>query len=73
MTSLDFLYFALGIGFLSLAGFVSYAAYQAALTLKAARRIIEDVEDTVLDFVMLKDGMKMGVLSVLTNLFRPRR
>lgn len=43
-------------------GFVSYAAYQTAETMKAIRKVVEDVEDTTADWRQLKNTMKSGLL-----------
>lgn len=68
MTSQDFFYYALGIGFLILVGFLSYAAYNLSLTLKELTPILKKLGDLTKDIDNLKNYAKTGIL-FLTNLF----
>lgn len=62
MVSLDFLYYSLGIGFLILVGFVSYAAFTLSQTLKESTSILEKVDDMAKDAEELKNYIKRGIL-----------
>lgn len=65
LTSQDLLNITLSLGFIVLVGFISYAAYQLALTLKALRYVAQDLEDTA-------NGVRMGALSLVRALFGRR-
>ncbi len=72
MTSLDVLYYALALGFLVLVGFISYMAYEAALTLKSLRgtlghvdNIVSNVDDLTTDVGNLKNQLKLGYWSLI--------
>ena len=62
MLSLNFLYYSLGIGFLILVGFLSYAAFTLSQTLKKSTSILEKVDDLVRDAEELKNFIKNGIL-----------
>ena len=72
MVSQDFLFYSLGIGFLILVGFVSYAAYNLSLTLKELTSILTKVDDIAQDAEDLKNYIKKGIMSFL-NLFVARK
>lgn len=73
MQSLDVLYFSLSIGFLVLAGFISFAAFQLAQTLKSARLLIMDAKDIVKDVQAVKDGVTRGILQLISSFFRRKK
>lgn len=62
MIPLDFLYYSLGIGFLILVGFLSYAAISLSQTLKRMTSILVKVDDITKDVEDLKDFIKNGVI-----------
>ena len=63
---LDFLYYSLGIGFLILVGFLSYAAISLSQTLKRMTSILVKVDDITKDVNDLKDLIKSGILYLLS-------
>lgn len=66
MTSLNFLYYSLGIGFLILVGFISYAALSLSETLKRSTSILIKIDDLAQDADNLKNMIKNGVLGLLS-------
>ncbi len=66
MLSQDFLFYSLGIGFLVLVGFLSYAAYQLAQSLRTLNLILQNAEDITSDVDMIKNGVKFGFLNILS-------
>jgi hypothetical protein len=68
MVSLNFLYFSLGIGFLILVGFLSYAAFSLSKSLKKLTSILVKVDDVAKDADDLKNYVKQGI-SYLMNMF----
>ncbi len=68
MSSQDFLYCSLGIGFLILVGFLSYAAFSLSKTLKELTSILEKVDDITKDVDELKNIIKNGI-QYLMNMF----
>lgn len=64
MISLNFLYYSLGIGFLILVGFLSYAAFSLSKTLKKLTSILVKVDDVATDADELKNFIKSGILYV---------
>jgi hypothetical protein len=71
MVSLDFLYYALGIGFLILVGFLSYAALNLSKALKEITSILIKVDDFAKDAEELKNFIKYG-LTKLKELFEKK-
>lgn len=69
----NFFYAALGVGFLILVGFISYAAYQLSLTLKELRFLIEDVDDTARDIQTIKNEIKFGFIKLFGGILKLRR
>ena len=66
MTSYDFFNYSLGIGFLILAGFLSYAAFNLSQTLKNLSSVIEKVDDVAKDAEDLKNSIKSGILTLMS-------
>lgn len=64
MTYLEFLYLALGIGFLVLVGFLSHTLFQVSKTIKEIRPVLEDIRDIADDVRSAKDGIKFGFESL---------
>ncbi|MGA3292193.1 MAG: hypothetical protein ABSC49_03570 [Candidatus Microgenomates bacterium] len=62
MLSLNFLYYSLGIGFLILVGFLSYAAFSLSKTLKRLNSILIKVDDVASDAEELKNFLKSGII-----------
>jgi hypothetical protein len=62
MSSLNFLYYSLGIGFLILVGFLSYTLISLSQTLKRLTSILVKVDDITKDVGDLKDFIKNGIL-----------
>ena len=65
MISLNFLYYSLGIGFLILVGFLSYAVFNLAQTLKKSTSILAKVDDVAKDVEDLKNYIKQGILYLI--------
>jgi hypothetical protein len=68
MISLNFLYYSLGIGFLILVGFLSYAAFSLSKSLKELTSILVKVDDVAKDADELKNYIKNGII-YLKNMF----
>lgn len=66
MTSLNFLYYALGIGVLILVGFLSYAAFNLSQSLKKLTSILVKVDDVAKDADDLKNSIKQGILDLIS-------
>ncbi len=66
MMSLNFLYYSLGIGFLVLVGFLSYAAFNLSQTLKKLTSVLIKVDDVAKDADDLKNLIKSGVLGLVS-------
>jgi hypothetical protein len=62
MTSLDFLYICLAIGFISLCVFINMVLYQVLLTVKTARTTLEHIHSYTKDAVNMKDNLKLNAL-----------
>lgn len=73
MSALDFLYLSLAVGFLVLAFFISFAAFQLAKTLVSLRLVLEDIKDTTRDVSRLKNALKLGIFGLLATLIKKRR
>lgn len=70
MTTLDLLYICLGVGFLVLVGFLSYAAYQIGKTAKESRNVIANASNITDDVRALKDSIKAGILRPVIGILR---
>jgi len=68
MISQNFLYYSIGIGFLVLVGFLSWAAFSLSKTLRKLTSILEKVNDVAKDADNLKNYTKTGIL-YLVNMF----
>lgn len=66
MNSLNFLYYSLGIGFLVLVIFISYAFYNLSNILKKLTSILIKVDDITKDVNDLKNLVKNGILYLLS-------
>lgn len=72
MVSQDFLFYSLGLGFLVLVGFLSYAAYSLAQSLKTLTLVLKNAEDISNDIGELKNGIKFGLLNLLHIFFKKK-
>ncbi len=68
MTSQDFLYYSLAIGFIVLAGYLCYTLYHLAEALKSLKLLIDNIEDTAKDLNVIKNKIKLGALTTLGTL-----
>jgi hypothetical protein len=68
MVSQNFLYYALGVGFLILVGFLSWAIFSLSETLKKLTSILVKIDDVAKDADDLKNYVKSGIL-YLVNMF----
>ena len=66
MTPQDFLFYSLGIGFLILIGFLSYAAFSLSQTLKNLTSILVKIDDIAKDADDLKNKIKLGILNLMS-------
>jgi hypothetical protein len=66
MISQNFLYYSIGIGFLILVGFLSYAAFSLSKTLKKLTSILFKIDDVVKDANDLKNYIKQGILYLMS-------
>ncbi|HUC95077.1 MAG TPA: hypothetical protein VMR19_03715 [Candidatus Saccharimonadales bacterium] len=66
MISQNFLYYSLGIGFLILVGFSSYAFFSLSKSLKKLTSILIKVDDVVKDADDLKNYVKQGILYLMS-------
>lgn len=65
MTSQEFLYYSLAIGFIVLVGFTSYAMYHLAEALKSIKYLVDNIEDAAKDINLIKNKIKLGALTAL--------
>ena len=65
MSSQEFLYYSLAIGFIVLVGFFSFAMYHLAETLKSLKVLLDNIDDTAKDFNLIKNKIKLGALTVI--------
>jgi hypothetical protein len=72
MISQNFLYYSLGVGFLILVGFLSWAAFSLSKTLKRLTSILEKADDLAKDADDLKNYAKSGIM-YLVNLVIGKR
>lgn len=70
MVSLNFLYYSLGVGFLVLVGFLSYAAYNLSQTLKESTSILKKVDNIAKDAEELKNFIKNGIIYLKDMIFK---
>lgn len=70
MLSQNFLYYSLGIGFLVLVGFLSYAAFSLSKTLKRLTSILEKADALAKDADELRDFIKTGILYLKNMIFK---
>lgn len=76
ISSVDFFYYAISIGFLILVGFLCYAAYHVGSTLKSLKILIEELEENTREFNAIKNKVRMGVVAAIgsvVKLFLQRR
>lgn len=66
MNTQDLLVYTFGIGFLVLMGFLSYAAYWLAQSLKRLTSILQNAENVTNDVSMFKNWIKLGLLNLLS-------
>lgn len=70
MTSLDFLYISLGVGFLVLVGFISNLLRQVTATLNKADHIVENIGETTDSVMGIKDTLSSSMLRVISKLLK---
>jgi hypothetical protein len=76
MTSQDFLFFSLAVGFIILASFVSFAFLQLAQTLRSLKQVLDSAGSISRDVEAVKDQIKSGALTAFLttlNLFLRKR
>lgn len=67
MATQDFLFYALGIGFLVLVGFLSYASYWLAQSLKALTRTVQNAESITSDIFALRNWLEFSFLKLIST------
>ncbi|OGE14650.1 hypothetical protein A2111_02505 [Candidatus Daviesbacteria bacterium GWA1_38_6] len=65
MSSQEFLYYSLAIGFIVLVGFISFAMFHLAESLKSLKVLLENIDDTTKDFNLIKNKIKLGALTAI--------
>jgi len=76
MITQDVLYLSIAFGFIVLTAFVSFAAFQLAVTLKSLRQVLDSVGDISKDIEAVKNQIKTGVLTAFLtglNIFLKKR
>jgi hypothetical protein len=73
MSSQEFLFYALGIGFLVLVGYSCYLLYNLTQAVKTLKSVIEDAEDITKDVSKLKNTIKLGLFNLLSSLIKKGR
>ena len=68
MSSVDFMNYSIGLGFLVLAGFASYAFYNLSQALKESTSILTKVDEITKDVNDVKNLIKHGI-SYLVSMF----
>lgn len=68
MSSLDFLYIVIALGFIVFVACIAYLTYLFSNTLKSLQRVIDKVEDTASDISMVREGIKYGAISLFSTL-----
>lgn len=66
MDSVSFLNYSVGLGFLVLAGFISFAFYRLSKSLKEVAAILSKVDDITKDVESLKEIIKSGILYLVS-------
>lgn len=72
ITSLDFLYIILAIGFAILVGFIAYAVFRLGQTLTMIKEILIDVKDTTSDVRMFRNQIKSTILGIISAILKRR-
>lgn len=70
MSSLDFLYISLGVGFLTLVGFLCYLIMKVVQTIEKAQEVIENFENTADGVLNFKDKLKSSTLRVVSKFLK---
>jgi hypothetical protein len=70
VTSQEFLYYSLAIGFIILVGFISFTMYHLAKALESLKVLIDNIEDTAKDINIIKNRIKLGALTGLVTFLR---
>lgn len=70
MTSLDFLYISLGVGFLVLVGFLSNLIRQMTVTLTKADHIVDNIGETTDSVMSVKDALSSSTLRVISKFLK---
>ena len=72
MDSVTFLNYSLGVGFIVLVGFVSFAFYNLSKSLKEVTSILSKVDSITKDVESLKDIIKSGI-TYLVSMFSNKK
>lgn len=65
MSTQDFFYLVASFGFIILVGFISYAAFHLARTLKSLKLLIDQTEDITSDINKVKNQLKSGIAKLV--------
>ena len=68
MSSADFFYISVGTGFWIIVAVTVFAGYHAVETMKDLRTAVGEVRGMAQNLEMLKNGIKVGVLTLVSNL-----
>lgn len=58
----------MGIGFLILVGFISYACFRLSQTLQSVNSLVQDAKSITHDVKSLKDQIELGLAKLLTTI-----
>ncbi|MFZ3301364.1 MAG: DUF948 domain-containing protein [Microgenomates group bacterium] len=72
MDSVTFLNYSLGVGFIVLVGFISFAFYNLSKSLKEVTSILSKVDSITKDVESLKDIIKSGI-TYLVSMFSNKK
>lgn len=67
ITTLDILYIALSIGFISLVVFVNIILYNIIITIRSLRHSVENIHNVTKTPVTIKNKVKLAVLKGLSS------
>jgi hypothetical protein len=68
MSSLNFLYYALGAGFLVFIIFLSYALWQLGQTFKTLQLTILETRQIIRDAREVERGVRLGIINLLSHI-----
>lgn len=58
----------MGIGFLILVGFISFACFRLSQTLKSVKELVDDAKNLTQDVKSIKDQIQVGLAKLLNTI-----